>query len=193
MVSLRSKFQNNSARYNDYLVSLIKREDLEEIVKWPIFEDPNFAWANFPAKTKELSDRWYKTQVSDRVVWLIVRNTSYFKDQIILRCSITQPMEGEDYLFGIVLRPDLVNRGIGTECSKILLSYVFQMTEIPSIWLETKHDNARARKVWEKIGFSFLGCHYRREIFGSYDKYAGYRILRNEINGNLKITIHKND
>ncbi|MHA2252700.1 MAG: GNAT family N-acetyltransferase [Candidatus Kariarchaeaceae archaeon] len=165
------------------MIRIIEREDLKKIADWPPYLEQYFSWANFPAKTDHLRDRWYKTQIKDHLIWFVIQNSEYQAENndIISRCSFTQPLEGEEYLFGIVIRSDLVNQGIGSTCTKIALSFVFQITSVESIWLETKFDNYRARKVWENIGFTYLGNHYRREVFGRYQRYAGYRIFRQQI------------
>ncbi|MHA2172812.1 MAG: GNAT family N-acetyltransferase [Candidatus Kariarchaeaceae archaeon] len=178
--SLYSQLRGIKAKYQNYAIQLLQREDLDEIAVWPQYNDPLFSWANLPATTPQLRERWMRGQSKEYLVWLVIRNPDYNnpKTQIICRCSITQPLVGGEFLFGIVMRPDLVEKGIGSMCTRLALSLVFHQTNIESIWLETKINNSRARRVWEKVGFELHGTHYRRELNGRYDQYVGYRISK---------------
>lgn len=181
--SLVSRFQRTEARFENYLIRPIERDDLDIIAEWPLFSDSQFAWANFPATTDQLRDSWYKRHTGEFLVWFVIINEKLSQgvNNIIARSSITQPISGTDCLFGIVLRPDVVNQGIGTLCTRLQLLYIFEITSLQSIWLESKYDNKRARRVWEKVGFDFLGHHYRRGNFGRYDLFSGYRISRETV------------
>jgi len=178
MVSVSDAFSGTSATCEGLTIQPISFDDLDEMANWPQFEERELAWANFPAKTTELRKRWYLQQQKDHLQWLIVRDHS---NEMIGRCSLTQPLSGGSLIFGLVIRPDKLGQGLGTQITKMMVSYTFkviQQEEIEAIWLESRVDNIRAQKTWEKVGFVRQGEHMRREIYGRYDRYIGYLLDR---------------
>lgn len=154
-------------------VHRLKREDLDEITDWPKFDFP-YAWANFNITDPKLKDKWIVRNTRADTLWFIMRS----EKKIVARGSIIQPEEGEELIFGMVLKPDIVDHGIGTKCVRMSMQMIFDQTTCDRVWLETKENNTRARKTWEKVGFILQGVHYRRDVYGVYSKYVGYRLYR---------------
>ena len=81
-------------------------------------------------------------------------------------------------MFGIVLHPEKLEQGLGTLITRIMIRYIFAVTNTDAIWLESRYDNIRAQRTWERVGFIRQGQHFRREVFGRYDRYIGYLLTR---------------
>lgn len=177
-INLNKQFDRITLKYDNLECRRINKADLSVLAKWPKFDNPAYVWANYPATSSNLQERWYKNQSKSYILWLVIHDTSPDEPDLVGRCSITQPLSGDELLYGIVVRPDVVDQGLGTRITKMVLKGIFERTQIPAIWLESRQDNHRAHRVWEKVGFDKLGNHYRREVFGRYDKYIGYRFLK---------------
>lgn len=99
------------------------------------------------------------------------------KDEACGYCQID--LIGKEHEVGFALKPDFWGQGIGTEATKELVKWVKDWNDkisnrigsngkpvndprksIPKLVLYVKEDNARAIKVYEKCGFSFL-CKYQ--------------------------------
>ena len=181
MVSVSDAFSGTSVSHEGLTIRPIHFDDLDEMANWPQFEGKELSWANFPAKTSELKKRWYLQQQKDHLQWLIVRDES---NELIGRCSLTQPLSGTSVIFGLVIRPDKLGQGLGPLITQMMVQYTFTVTlpeDITTIWLESRVDNIRAQRTWEKVGFERLGEHMRREVYGRYDRYVGYQFSRDMV------------
>ena len=58
---------------------------------------------------------------------------------------------------GIVLKNDQYkNRGIGTQAERLVVQYVFDDLDIPTLYADTIQTNSRSQHVLEKVGFTFI-------------------------------------
>lgn len=178
MDNLSRSFTGTKVVYDELTLRPMSYDDLEEMANWPKYKERTLLWANFPANTDELRKRWFNQQQKDHLQWIVIRNT---QNKLIGRCSITAPLSGSSVLFGIVLHPSMLERGIGTKVTKIMMAYIFAVTAVDSVWLESHLTNTRAQRVWEKVGFTRQGVHFRREVFGRYDQYVGYKLQRDQV------------
>ncbi len=174
MDNLRLEFN-----YNDLVVRELIRNDLDIISKWPKYEYP-FAWANFNIVNDLLKDNWMTRNKRNSTYWFVISKDG----ELIARGSLILPEENDELIFGMVLKADLTGRGLGTECLSSVMQLVFSRTNIENVWLETKLDNERARKTWIKVGFKSTGIHYRRDVYGVYARYMGYRLIKDEFTDN---------
>ncbi|MHA2502422.1 MAG: GNAT family N-acetyltransferase [Candidatus Kariarchaeaceae archaeon] len=178
MVSISDAFVGTQVEHDGLKLYPMEFSDIEDMGSWPRFETEDLAWANFPVQTAELRKRWFVQQQKDHLVWIIIRNEL---GQLVGRSSLTQPLSGSSLIFGLVIRPDLMGQGLGTKITRIMISYIFTVTtleDVSDIWLESRYNNIRAQKTWERVGFVPIGEHMRREIFGRYDRYRGYTFDR---------------
>ncbi|MHA2028914.1 MAG: GNAT family N-acetyltransferase [Candidatus Kariarchaeaceae archaeon] len=183
------QLRNLEACFNGYQVRHIRMKDLPELAAWPKFKQSNWVWANFSASTPSLQSRWYQNSVKPTVGWLIVRLLE--NNELISRCSVTQPKNSNDLVFGVVIRPDLVGKGLGTDITRGVMRFVMEISGSNGIWLESHHENSRARRVWEKIGYQFQSYHYRRTSEGEMDKFASYYFPSSKINELPEVKINK--
>ncbi|HEV2288682.1 MAG TPA: GNAT family protein [Candidatus Acidoferrales bacterium] len=73
------------------------------------------------------------------------------------------------------------NRGIGTECTKLMVVYGFEKLNLNKVWLGVNSENAGAVRAYEKAGFVREGV-LRQEQYRNFRYYDAIRmsILRSE-------------
>lgn len=183
-----TRLRRVEAKFKNYTVRHIQMADLPDLARWPKFEEKTLSWANFSATTPSLQSRWYQNSVKPKVAWLTIKDD---ENELIARSSLTQPETHQHLVFGIVIRPDLIGFGIGTEITQGIMRLAFELTDVDGIWLESHYKNERARRVWEKIGFEFISYHYRRSVFGEMDKFAAYEFPADKKNELPEVEIRK--
>ena len=81
----------------------------------------------------------------------------------------------------IVLAPDSLEKGYGSEALRLLLSFGFDQANLNRIWLTVNEHNHRAIHVYEKAGFVREGVYRQdRYIDGHYEDTLVMAILREE-------------
>ncbi len=81
----------------------------------------------------------------------------------------------------LVFGPDSRGQGYGSEALRIVCRFAFEMMNLNRLELEYVASNARARRVYEKVGFREEGT--RRDAyftFGRYEDAVVMGLLRNE-------------
>lgn len=144
----------------------LRREDLEEMERWPKYSEPDLRWANFDLHTPAQKDLWFRQEVGDpsrrrfailvegRVIGMLgLRHIDYRQRRATL---------------GIRLSAGEVNKGYGTEAIKALLAYAFGTMKLNRIDLDVLENNIRARRCYEKCGF---------RVTGSYQDYTASRFI----------------
>lgn len=73
------------------------------------------------------------------------------------------------------------NRGIGTECTKLMVSYGFEKLNLNRVWLGVNSENIGAVRAYEKAGFVHEGV-LRQEQYRNLRYYDAIRmsVLRSE-------------
>lgn len=73
------------------------------------------------------------------------------------------------------------NRGIGTECTKLMVSYGFEKLNLNRVWLGVNSENTGAVRAYEKAGFVHEGV-LRQEQYRNLRYYDAIRmsVLRSE-------------
>lgn len=160
----------------------LKRKDLDIISLWPKYEYP-FAWANFNIVNDLLKDNWMNRNKRLDTIWFVI----LYSGEMIARGSLIYPEEEDELIFGIVMRKDRTNRGLGTKCVSSVMRMIFSTSNIDQVWLETKQDNLRAQKVWKKVGFEGVSTHYRRDVYGVYARYLGFRLTKSNFTDNYDL------
>lgn len=89
--------------------------------------------------------------------------------------------KAELYVF---VNPYLQRGGLGTQATKVLCKYGFEILNLDKIYLETNEDNCAAKRVYEKCGFKLEGV-----LRNEYKTHEGllksrlyYGILKGELN-----------
>lgn len=73
------------------------------------------------------------------------------------------------------------NRGIGTECAKLMVVYGFEKLNLNKVWLGVNAENAGGVRAYEKAGFVHEGV-LRQEQYRNFRYYDAIRmsLLRSE-------------
>lgn len=147
------------------VVRPIKPMDIEQMSRWGTHSDPRFDAYNFPYETPFEYLMWYHTKkkwfrkyiygVFDgpRLIgYITFKHINWFK------------RTGE---MGIAFDPNFLSQGHGTEALRLYLKHIFTTFPIDRVWLKTASFNQRARRCYEKVGFT-----YYDEKFEPYEDQA---------------------
>jgi diamine N-acetyltransferase len=136
----------------------LSRSDVDEMARWPRFQEPDLQWANLELATQRDRDNWFergRSNGSRRRFSVIDRHH---------RVIGTVGLRNIDYHFGegtlgIIMSPEAVNRGYGTDVITTLVRYAFERMGLRKIYLDVAEDNRRAQRCYEKCGFATFGRH----------------------------------
>lgn len=106
-------------------------------------------------------------------------------DQLLAMGGLTNidrdTSKAELYIF---VNPHLQSGGIGTQATKLLCKYGFEVLELNKIYLETNEDNLAAQRVYKKCGFQLEGLlrqEYRTNQ-GIWRNRLYYGLIKGELN-----------
>ena len=156
----------------------LRREDADEIARWPHYTEPDLLWANYHFRGPADKDLWYRFSISD-------------PSQI--RLAITRVDGGEvigliglrhinrsvgNATLGIRMSPDVVGRGLGTSSVRAIVRYAFDPVGmgLKRVFLDVVEGNMRARRCYEKVGFVYIN----RRVLPDNSVMLDMRITREE-------------
>ncbi|WP_053955068.1 GNAT family N-acetyltransferase [Inediibacterium massiliense] len=130
----------------------LDREDVDKMQCWGKHEDPLFFHYNFPKLSKRQRDEWYKqkTQKFTKRSFTIENKEGRVVGYFSIRDIKWIRKKSE---LGIVLDPDCINCGYGTETLLLFLDYYFKVLNMKSIVLRTAKFNERAIHCYLHCGF----------------------------------------
>jgi RimJ/RimL family protein N-acetyltransferase len=103
-------------------------------------------------------EQWYATRAAhaDRLdLSIIERATGEWAGEVVLN---ELDADNESCGFRILLQgPRFYGRGLGTEATRLVLDYAFDVTGVHRVELQVYDFNPRARHVYEKLGFVHEG------------------------------------
>lgn len=143
----------------------LELEDVFLMREWGFHKNPLIEDYNFPPMNDKEIKIWY-TMKANRLFnkYYGIRNEKEkligymgIKDIKIIRRQST---------LGIVLDPNYVDKGYGTEILDTFLNYYFTEMKMRRMILEVAEFNKRAYRVYEKMGFKPVG-YYLDEFFDS--------------------------
>lgn len=147
---------------------VMKIEDVYQFKNWGSFATPLLKDYNFIEEREEDIISWYywKTSNPFNIYYTI------FKDNIAIgyigfknRDKITKSAT-----LGIVLNPDIVNKGYGTEILNFMFDYYFNVMNYKKIYLKVAKFNKRAIALYKKIGFRYIRTNILLYDNGDYDE-----------------------
>lgn len=158
----------------------LSEEDLKCRVDWMnnprVYKNMHFT----PPILLEKTIEWYRKNLfNDK------RQDLVFEDdngQMLAMGGLT----GIDYSvrkaeFYIFVNPELLGRGIGTEATKLLCKYGFDVLHLHKIYLFANASNIGASKTYAKVGFKLEGIHRDEMICNEiYEDRLYYGLLASE-------------
>jgi len=139
---------------NDFLL-----EDAFEMSKWGVHQSFLFGDYNFDNYDREDFRYWYKQKTVRQNRYYSVyegkRLIGYFGIKNISKVFKKSTL-------GIVLDPNLLGFGYGTEILSVFLPYYFNKFRMRKIDLEVADYNYRAISLYEKMGFERVGYCLKR-------------------------------
>lgn len=155
------------------VIRKLKVEDVFFMRNWGFHETPLLEDYNFPTMNDEEIKIWYRMKTHKFFnKYYGIRNE---EDRLIGYMGIKDiKIFRRISTLGIVLDPNYVNRGYGTEILETFLNHYFIKMKMKKMILEVANFNKRAYRVYEKIGFIEEG-YYLDEFFNPYiDKVDPY-------------------
>ncbi len=121
-----------------------------------------------------------KNLTKDSMIFAIIENQT---NKMIGNCGLNMVNEvHRRATFGIFIGDKTYwNQGIGSEATKLVLDYGFNIVNLNNITLEVVAYNHRATNCYEKVGFKYVGTR-RKYVFmaGDYHDVLIYDILASE-------------
>ena len=137
-------------------IRYLLREDVDKMQNWGRHADPLLMHYNFPKMSEKERDEWYKIKAKK------LNKRSYaienLRGEVIGYLSIRDIkwLKRESEL-GIVMNPNAMNKGYGTDAIQAFLEYYFRDMRMSSIVLRAAKYNERAIQCYKKCGFRKIG------------------------------------
>ncbi len=156
----------------------LTRADVDEMVKWGKFTEPDLKWANFEPRNEAEKDFWFAGSMDDysRRRFAIVTSDNRVIGTLGLR-NISRTLS--EATLGIRLSAYEVNRGFGTASIILALRLAFGEMNLHRVNLDVAEHNHRARRCYHNIGFRVIGSHIGLDGL----KYIDMEISRREFTG----------
>ena len=141
----------------------IELADVYQMKNWGTHENTLLFDYNLPPWTDDELEEWYKYKTNS----ITKKYYSIFneEDRLIGYIGIKNIKRIlKKATLGIVLDPNYVNRGYGTEIIQTYLDYFFNEMNMKTMYLEVAKFNKRAMKCYKKCGFSVVTM-YSDEFF----------------------------
>ena len=139
----------------------IKLKDAYSMTNWGKHKNPLLFDYNLPPLTKKEIKEWYKfkTGESSKKYYSIFNEHDRFIGYMGIK-NIRRILR--QATFGIVLDPNYVNQGYGTETIMTYLNYFFNQKNMRILYLEVAKFNKRAIRCYEKSGFKVIDMYLEK-------------------------------
>ncbi|NLY85760.1 MAG: GNAT family N-acetyltransferase [Tissierellia bacterium] len=141
----------------------LQLEDVFEMRKWGYHDNPLLEDYNFPQMSDKEIELWYKMKANgifNKYYGIRNENNELIGYMGIKGIKIIR----REATLGIVLDPNHINKGYGTEILDTFLHFYFTKMKMRKMILEVAEFNKRAYRVYEKIGFQPVG-YYLDDFF----------------------------
>ncbi|MBQ3371615.1 MAG: GNAT family N-acetyltransferase [Oscillospiraceae bacterium] len=102
---------------------------------------------------KEKVDQYIQRQIDLKRIPLAI----LYDDEIVGEVVIKNIEKQISATMGLTLKTaKYKNRGIGTQAERLVIQYVFNELDIPTLYADTIRTNTRSQHVLEKVGFVFI-------------------------------------
>jgi diamine N-acetyltransferase len=142
------------------IVRDMKEDDLREMEAWRPFDDPWYKLWNIQPRTSLTRAVWLLVNSRDTSrLWLTVERRS--DGQVIGSVTLREAVPHVSARLGVTFGADYVDQGLGTEALSLFLKYYFKDLAYRQLRLDVAATNQRARHVYEKLGFHYVGQQHR--------------------------------
>ena len=136
----------------------LARGDVDEMARWPRFDEPELQWANIELSTARERDAWYERSRSNPTRR---RFTIFGRDG---RAVGTIGLRNIDFRFGegtlgIIVNAADVGGGYGTDAVRTIVRFAFERLGLRKVYLDVAEGNERARRCYDRVGFVRIGQH----------------------------------
>ena len=142
------------------IVRDMREDDLREMEAWRPFDDPWYKLWNIQPRTSLTRAVWLLVNSRDASrLWLTVERRSDGK--VIGSVTLREALPPVSARLGVTFGADYVDQGLGTEALSLFLQYYFKDLAYRQLRLDVAATNERARHVYERLGFRYVGQQYR--------------------------------
>lgn len=131
----------------------LNRADVDQLKNWGTHQDPLFETYNFPKTNEPYRDYWYREKQGKyfRKIFGVFLESGRLVGYITMK-KIQQFRKKAE--LGVVFDPKELDKGYGKEALQIFLEYWLLEGKMKEIYLIVGAFNQRAKKVYEKLGFT---------------------------------------
>ncbi len=142
------------------LVRGLHASHLAQMDGWRPFDDPMQALWNLQRRNSISRDIWFLMHDTDtsRLWFAVERRTD---SQLIGTITLREIIVHKEARLGLTFGADYVDQGYGSEAMCLFLPWYFGEAQFRRLLLDVAGSNLRARHVYEKLGFRYIGRHYR--------------------------------
>ncbi|MCC7073423.1 MAG: GNAT family N-acetyltransferase [Deltaproteobacteria bacterium] len=145
----------------------LERADLEQLRAW--VNDPEVM--RFSNTLRPISDveqaRWLEAAVSSaHAVWFGIEDARRGQPTLVGTCCLVD-IDGVGRKAELRIRigdPDAWGGGLGTEACQLLVRHAFDALNLERVWLRVFDHNARALRLYQKLGFVVEGTLRRHDF-----------------------------
>jgi RimJ/RimL family protein N-acetyltransferase len=148
------------ARSGRVSIRRFRRSDQKERLKWPPYTDPLFTHLNYPLDSFIDRERWLLARITNtgRMYFAIDNEDGRLIGEMSLR---EIDPTGRTSRLGIHLASNRCSQGYGEEALVALLDHYFNDLRYEAMYLDVAAHNARALRLYEKLGFRHLSPFWR--------------------------------
>lgn len=169
-----------------YLRGIQKEDFIEGLSYWANDQEvTHYMVTGLKPSTKEGMEKLYNDTISSilngtEVVFTLVDKQSGKAIGIVGLYQINSQVRSAEFRI-LIGDKNFWGKGIGTECTNILVDYAFRNLNLNKVWLGVNEENLGAVKSYEKAGFVKEGK-LRQEVYRNNKYYDAIRmsILRSE-------------
>jgi RimJ/RimL family protein N-acetyltransferase len=135
------------------------REDLPTLNGWRNDREVvDWLGANFAFVGPEVDSAWFDGYLAsrDRNVRLALLGDGDELVGCVYLLGISWVHRSAEFAI-MIGRKDYRHRGLGTRATRAMLDHAFSDLQLHRVWLHVNHDNERARRMYERIGFQHEG------------------------------------
>lgn len=136
----------------DVEVRPLKLTDVSQMARWGRHEDTRFQGYNFTGKNFGDYLSWYLMKRQPFRKWVYGVFADHQLIGYITVKNYRRDLKSAE--MGISFNPEWTSKGYGTEAVKQYLSQVFERFKLERVWLKTAAFNSRAKRCYEKAGFT---------------------------------------